>query len=40
VANNPAFGKGLTSFADNRRCLCWIDEDGEFHEEIENYEFI
>ncbi len=40
VSDNRSFGKGLSSWDDDRRCLCWIDCDGNFHEEKENYEFI
>lgn len=40
VADNPNFGKGITTSHDSRRCLCWLDDDGGFHEEQEAYEFI
>ena len=40
VANNRFIGKGISSWDDDRRCLCWIDGSGDFHEETENYEFI
>ena len=40
VADNRFFGKGISSLDDDRRCLCWIDGNGDFHEETENYEFI
>lgn len=40
VADNRFFGKGISAWDDDRRCLCWIDSDGEFHEDMENYEFI
>lgn len=40
VADNRFIGKGISSWNDDRRCLCWIDENGDFHEETENYEFI
>ena len=40
VADNRFFGKGISSLDDDRRCLCWIDGSGDFHEETENYEFI
>lgn len=40
VADNPNFGKGITTSHDSRRCLCWLDNDGGFHEEQEAYEFI
>ena len=40
VADNRFLGKGISSSDDDRRCLCWIDGNGDFHEETENYEFI
>ena len=40
VADNPNFGKGITTSHDSRRCLCWLDDDGVFAEEQEPYEFI
>ena len=40
VAGNRFMGKGISSWDDDRRCLCWIDGNGDFHEEAENYEFI
>lgn len=40
VADNPNFGKGITTSHDSRRCLCWLDDDDGFHEEQEAYEFI
>lgn len=40
VADNRFIGKGISSWDDDRRCLCWIDGNGDFHEEAENYEFI
>lgn len=40
VADNRFIGKGISSWNDDRRCLCWIDGNGDFHEETENYEFI
>ena len=40
VADNRFIGKGISSWDDDRRCLCWIDGKGDFHEETENYEFI
>lgn len=40
VADNRFIGKGISSWDDDRRCLCWIDGSGDFHEETENYEFI
>lgn len=40
VEDNPNFGKGITTSQDSRRCLCWLDSEGGFHEEKEAYEFI
>ncbi len=40
VTDNRFIGKGVSSWDDDRRCLCWIDGNGDFHEEAENYEFI
>lgn len=40
VADNPCFGKGVTTSHDSRRCLCWLDDEGELHEDKEAYEFI
>lgn len=40
VGDNGYFGKGISTSQDSRRCLCWLDGDGNFHEEKENYEFI
>lgn len=40
VSHNRFFGKGISTSLDSRRCLCWLDGDGNFHEEEENYEFI
>ena len=40
VTDNRFIGKGISSWDDDRRCLCWIDGNGDFHEEAENYEFI
>lgn len=40
VSHNRFFGKGISTSLDSRRCLCWLDGDGNFHEEKENYEFI
>lgn len=40
VEDNPNFGKGITTSQDSRRCLCWLDGEGGFHEEKEAYEFI
>ena len=27
VADNPCFGKGITTSHDSRRCLCWLDDE-------------
>lgn len=40
VADNPYFGRGISTSQDSRRVLCWLDGEGGFHEEKENYEFI
>ena len=40
VSRNRFFGKGISTSLDSRRCLCWLDGDGNFHEEKESYEFI
>ena len=40
VAGNDNFGKGISTSQDGRRCLCWLDGDGNFHEDKEAYEFI
>ena len=40
VSHNRFFGKGISTSLDSRRCLCWLDGDGNFHEEKESYEFI
>ena len=40
VADNPYLGKGVTSSTDDRRCLIWIDGDGDIHKEDENLKFI
>lgn len=40
VAGNDNFGKGISTSQDGRRCLCWLDSDGNFHEDKEAYEFI
>lgn len=40
VANNIFFGKGITTSQDPRNCLCFLDEDGNFHEDKEKLEFI
>ena len=40
VVGNGNFGKGISTSQDGRRCLCWLDGDGDFHEDKEAYEFI
>ena len=40
VADNPYIGKGVTSSTDDRRCLIWIDGDGNIHREDDNLKFI
>ena len=40
VADNPYIGKGVTSSLDDRRCLIWIDGNGEIHREDNNLKFI
>lgn len=40
VVGNDNFGKGISTSQDGRRCLCWLDGDGNFHEDKEAYEFI
>lgn len=40
VAGNDNFGKGISTSQDGCRCLCWLDSDGNFHEDKEAYEFI
>ena len=40
VADNPYLGKGVTSSLDDRRCLIWIDGDGNIHREDDNLKFI
>lgn len=40
VADNPSFGKGITSFDDGRRCLCYLREEGAFVRCDENLKFI
>ena len=40
VAGNDNFGKGISTSQDGRRCLCWLDSDGNFQEDKEAYEFI
>lgn len=40
VADNPYLGKGVTSSTDDRRCLIWIDGEGNIHREDENLKFI
>ena len=40
VADNPYLGKGVTSSTDDRRCLIWIDGDGNIHKDENNLKFI
>ena len=40
VADNPYIGKGVTSSTDDRRCLIWIDGDGNIQREDNNLKFI
>ena len=40
VADNPYIGKGVTSSTDDRRCLIWVDGDGNIHREDNNLKFI
>lgn len=40
VADNPYLGKGVTSSLDDRRCLIWIDGEGNIHREDNNLKFI
>ena len=40
VGDNPYLGKGVTSSTDDRRCLIWIDGDGNIHREDNNLKFI
>ena len=40
VADNPYLGKGVTSSLDDRRCLIWIDGDGNIHKDENNLKFI
>ena len=40
VADNPYIGKGVTSSLDDRRCLIWLDGDGNIHREDNNLKFI
>ena len=40
VADNPYLGKGVTSSTDDRRCLIWIDGEGNIHREDNNLKFI
>ena len=40
VADNPYLGKGVTSSTDDRRCLIWIDGNGEIHKDENNLKFI
>ena len=40
LSGNPYFGKGLGYIKDDRRCLCRIDDEGNFFIENENFEYI
>ena len=40
VADNPYIGKGVTSSTDDRRCLIWIDGEGNIHKDENNLKFI
>ena len=40
VVGNGNFVKGISPSQDGRRCLCWLDGDGDFHEDKEAYDFI
>ena len=40
VADNPYLGKGVTSSLDDRRCLIWLDGDGNIHREDSHLKFI
>ena len=40
VADNPYLGKGVTSSLDDRRCLIWIDGEGNIHKDENNLKFI
>ena len=40
VADNPYIGKGVTSSSDDRRCLVWIDGEGNIHKDENNLKFI
>ena len=40
VADNPYLGKGVTSSTDDRRCLIWIDGEGNIHKDENNLKFI
>jgi len=40
VKDNEYFGKGITSWDDNRRCLCYLDGYGNFKVEEHNLQYI
>ena len=40
VGDNPYLGKGVTSSTDDRRCLIWIDGEGNIHKDENNLKFI
>ena len=40
VVDNPYIGKGVTSSSDDRRCLVWIDGEGNIHKDENNLKFI
>lgn len=40
VADNAYIGKGVTSSTDDRRCLIWIDGEGNIHKDENNLKFI
>ena len=40
VADNPYIGKGVTSSTDDRRCLIWVDGEGNIHKDENNLKFI
>jgi len=40
VKDNKSFGKGITSYGDGRRCLCYIGEYGDFNVEEHNLQYI
>lgn len=40
VANNQYFGKGFTVWNDQKRSLCWLDDNGDFKKDEEVLEFL